>query len=295
MRITNADLKQMLEEGTVVAANAGVPYSNKVEHVFGVVVDWMEHPNSFGDEIVRVAAVWAGMPLVMAMQPAQLKGVMLRLKSNPFVPATEQSWDLDVPKYLLPPPRPVYVQLNDGRMAGETFAGFGRRGPIFGPYGYVRANSDGTIQLADGHVLQTRDGEVYYDQVFYREWSLFPAEAAEWDKATTPFSPDLAVFAGSRTILDWKPTGDGESYQVAQIGPGGDDFVRFYLIHRPTCHRRGPWVLRVEVCEGPNHIAWGCFDEQDQPTRYFHDPKNAMDEAARIATVLLDGRRDGTC
>lgn len=68
------------------------------------------------------------------------------------------------------------------------------------------------------------------------------------------------------------------------------DGVRFTLDHRPTCYRRGPWHLLIEVASGPHHHAWGCFDEQDQPSRWYHDQHAAQEEARRIAAVLVRDR-----
>jgi hypothetical protein len=70
----------------------------------------------------------------------------------------------------------------------------------------------------------------------------------------------------------------------------GGDGVRFSLEHRPTCYRRGPWRLLVEVAHGPNHTKWGCFDEADQPERYYHNEDCAKREAQSIADVLAADR-----
>lgn len=69
-----------------------------------------------------------------------------------------------------------------------------------------------------------------------------------------------------------------------------EDGVRFTLTYHPTCYRRGPWRLLIEICGGPNHHKWGCFDDQDQPLRNFHSDANAKDEAERIAEVLITDR-----
>lgn len=88
--------------------------------------------------------------------------------------------------------------------------------------------------------------------------------------------------------LPWVKNG---TWWSAVLGdPDGGDGVRFSLEHRPTCYRRGPWLLKVEVVSGPGHELWGCFDEQDQPVRNFHDPGRALDEANAIAHVLWADR-----
>lgn len=70
----------------------------------------------------------------------------------------------------------------------------------------------------------------------------------------------------------------------------GGDGVRFTLTHHPTCYRRGPWRLLVEVAEGKGHIFWGCFDDADQPMRYYHQESAALSEAQAIADVLAGDR-----
>lgn len=66
----------------------------------------------------------------------------------------------------------------------------------------------------------------------------------------------------------------------------GGDGVRFTLEKYPTCYRRGPWKLMIEVAEGPGHEKWGCFDFQDQPVRFFHQESAARSEAEIMAKVL---------
>lgn len=66
--------------------------------------------------------------------------------------------------------------------------------------------------------------------------------------------------------------------------------MRFSLERRPTCYRRGPWRLLVEVASGPGHTKWGCFDEADQPMRYYHNEECAKREAQSIADVLTADR-----
>lgn len=87
--------------------------------------------------------------------------------------------------------------------------------------------------------------------------------------------------------LEWKKV---DGYQEATVGdPDAGDGVRFYLEHRATCYRRGPYRLLIEVAHGWAHHKWGCFDAADQPERNYHKESNAKDEAQAIADVL---RRD---
>lgn len=70
----------------------------------------------------------------------------------------------------------------------------------------------------------------------------------------------------------------------------GGDGVSFSLSHMPTCYRRGPYRLLVEVAYHCHHL-WGCFDDQDQPMRWYHHLENAKSEAQAIADVLLSDRK----
>lgn len=87
--------------------------------------------------------------------------------------------------------------------------------------------------------------------------------------------------------LNW--ISEGNDYWFAQLG-SEDDGVLFSLQHMPTCYRRGPWRLLIEVCGGVSHMKWGCFDDQDQPLRYYHFEESAKREADEIARVLLIDR-----
>jgi hypothetical protein len=90
--------------------------------------------------------------------------------------------------------------------------------------------------------------------------------------------------------LRWKNLGSYEEANIGDFEKG--DGVRFCLTHYMTCYRRGPWRLLIEVCSGPKHILWGCFDDQDQPMRWFHKRENCLSEAQAIADVLLAGRNE---
>jgi len=78
-----------------------------------------------------------------------------------------------------------------------------------------------------------------------------------------------------------------QNLEDAQLpNPDGTIGVLFSLSHRPINYRRGPYRLLIEVMDGIWHHEWGCFDEQDQPERYYHSKANAQLEAGLIATVL---------
>lgn len=87
--------------------------------------------------------------------------------------------------------------------------------------------------------------------------------------------------------LDWKP--ETGNIREARIGVD-NDCVIFHYQYMPTNYRRGPHRLLIEVCGGENHEKWGCFDEPDQPTRYFQSEQNLKEEALLLAQVLLTDR-----
>jgi len=95
--------------------------------------------------------------------------------------------------------------------------------------------------------------------------------------------------AESHPLL-WKIEKYGQEAFLGDFEKG--DGVRFTLEHYPTCYRRGPWKLTIEVAHGPGHIKWGCFDDQDQPIRWYHDADCAKAEAEAIAQALQKDRKE---
>ena len=73
------------------------------------------------------------------------------------------------------------------------------------------------------------------------------------------------------------------------LNPDDTIGVRFSLMKYPSCHRRGPWRLLIEVASGNFHHCCGCFDEQDQPMRLYHNESCALQEAESLAAVLTAG------
>ena len=152
----------------------------------------------------------------------------------------------------------------------------------------------------------------------WREWDLTSRTALiEWaekhqipvpkdKRGESPFSTDanlLHTSSEGKVLED--PWSEVPDYVYSRTGNPEDapdapeyitidfekgDGVRFCLGHYPTCYRRGPWRLLVEVAPGPKHLAWGCFDEQDQPMRWYHLEESARREAKAIADVLVRDR-----
>ena len=83
--------------------------------------------------------------------------------------------------------------------------------------------------------------------------------------------------------LLWIETQHGLEVILGDFSAGNG--VRFNLLHMATCYRRGPWRLLIEV-EDYQRL-WGCFDDQDQPMRWYHSKERAQDEAQAIADVLV--------
>jgi hypothetical protein len=102
-----------------------------------------------------------------------------------------------------------------------------------------------------------------------------------------PGNPNSVI---KEKLLDWKP---GEtplaSYEEAILGTP-EDGVRFTYVYQGSCYRRGQHKLLIDVFGGPNHEKWGCFDDQDQPMRYYHKKTNLLSEANEIALILLIDR-----
>lgn len=84
--------------------------------------------------------------------------------------------------------------------------------------------------------------------------------------------------------LDWKDTEFGPEAILGDFA--GGDGVRFSLMLMPTCYRRGPYRLLVQVADRDR--TWGCFDEADAPMRWYHSLLRANEEAQAIADVLTE-------
>ena len=102
-------------------------------------------------------------------------------------------------------------------------------------------------------------------------------------------------FQPAELIWEDKDSEGGAAYHEAVLGDfygkkGEPDGVRFYWVFQATCYRRGQHLLLIDICGGTNHIKWGCFDAQDQPTRYYHRPEALIMEAQALATVLWKDR-----
>lgn len=105
---------------------------------------------------------------------------------------------------------------------------------------------------------------------------------------TDPQKTELSKKLSQDTpLLTWQR--DSDNNRVAYLGIDSDG-ARFDLTYTPTCYRRGIWRLNIMVHGGPAHHQWGCFDDADQPTRWYHIEENAMEEAEEIAKVLLRDR-----
>lgn len=94
------------------------------------------------------------------------------------------------------------------------------------------------------------------------------------------------MYPGRYGALYWE---GHDAFMEAKIGNEGDSVV-FRLWKYPTCHRRGPYQLLVEIRSQEHFNDWGCFDEQDQPLRNYHVLESALGEASAIAVVLYGDR-----
>ena len=114
----------------------------------------------------------------------------------------------------------------------------------------------------------------------------------EVDRSSQQLEEEVGMSASYNTTMKsnlvWQDRGGHEEAIIGDFVDG--DGVRFTLQYLPTCYRRGPWKLLVEVANGEGHEKWGCFDDQDQPMRYYHSQWNARTEAQSIANVLSADR-----
>ena len=83
----------------------------------------------------------------------------------------------------------AYLKLFHGRASPEEkLDGWGEEGPIFGPYAFFHTvyGSEITFDAEQAHTLPIIDDFVFYDEVFYGDWSVYdgPVDAADESRLT---------------------------------------------------------------------------------------------------------------
>jgi hypothetical protein len=99
----------------------------------------------------------------------------------------------------------LYIRLFHGRTdPNQDMDDWGTDGPVFGPYKFVQMTYASHLKLGrpDGHcdeLFVHADDMVFYDDVYYGDWSVFGQDAFKQDGfQVTEFVPAKAVLA-SRT------------------------------------------------------------------------------------------------
>lgn len=118
------------------------------------------------------------------------------------------------------------------------------------------------LRLSEAGLTESRIPKEYYDNI------------EKENKMTIPLQFKNKNFGYSEAILGNFYVGDG---------------VRFTKHYHPTCYRRGEYRLTIEIALEQHH-KWGCFDDDDQPLRYYHNEDCLIQEADSIALVLLNDR-----
>jgi hypothetical protein len=83
----------------------------------------------------------------------------------------------------------VYIRLFHGRTdPDQNMDDWGSDGPVFGPYTYVHTTYTTLIRLGDSdstcHELHVRQDMLYYDGVYYGDWTVFEKETLEKGRYT---------------------------------------------------------------------------------------------------------------
>ncbi|MBM4103152.1 MAG: hypothetical protein FJ263_03755 [Planctomycetes bacterium] len=92
----------------------------------------------------------------------------------------------------------VYIRLFHGRTdPGQDMDDWGSDGPVFGPYLFSHTTYGWDIKLGKSNgncdELYVHEDMVYYDGVYYGDWSIFNATILEKSKLkTTIFAPNKA-------------------------------------------------------------------------------------------------------
>jgi hypothetical protein len=82
-----------------------------------------------------------------------------------------------------PPPTGVYLELFHGRRTkDEELDDWGSAGPIFGPLAYVHTTYQNHIkfeQNGDWKELWLQEGMIFYDGIWYGDWTVFPLDGKD--------------------------------------------------------------------------------------------------------------------
>jgi hypothetical protein len=84
----------------------------------------------------------------------------------------------------------VYLKLFHGRSPkDEDLQDWGSEGPIFGPFPYFHTTYATEIKFGEYNILNIDDDMVYYDGVWYGDWSVYSNPELY---ATTDFDEEKA-------------------------------------------------------------------------------------------------------
>ena len=88
-----------------------------------------------------------------------------------------------------------YLKLWHGReTVDEEMDSWGTSGPVFGPFPFFHMTYDCEITFSEenGHILKVIDELVYYDGVYYGDWSFFDELDDGLRQRLIPFDPHKA-------------------------------------------------------------------------------------------------------
>jgi hypothetical protein len=90
-------------------------------------------------------------------------------------------------------PKVLLRLFNGRRTLAENLSDWGMNGPVFGPFSCVHQTYRADIKTDEGVLYYVGDC-IYYDGVFYGDWSVFPAGSAEAGAGLSPvpFDQDKA-------------------------------------------------------------------------------------------------------
>jgi hypothetical protein len=89
-----------------------------------------------------------------------------------------------------------YLMLWHGRVnPDEELSTWGENGPVFGPFPFFQMTYGIEIKFAkeDGHRLSVVHGLVYYDGMYYGDWSFFDELDRGHRSRLIPFDPHKAL------------------------------------------------------------------------------------------------------
>lgn len=87
----------------------------------------------------------------------------------------------------------IYLELFHGRKSPSVKTeDWGKDGPIFGPYPFIHTTFAATVRLGDAHMLYILKDLVYYDGMYYGDWTVTASVPEDLEPRREEFDQEKA-------------------------------------------------------------------------------------------------------